>query len=298
MDIFSRKAVLGVAAALTAASAASMTAGAAMAAPATPAAAAARALPATTCFNPVPLSWPLVVQGNTGFRVVDIQYLLNQQIGAGLAPDGIFGPLTASAVRHFQAICGIAVDGKVGNQTWPRLTVQVQFGSTGSAVRAVQQNLNVFGADLAVDGIFGPLTQAAVRHFQATHGLVVDGSVGPRTWNTLVVNEPASAFNISLQAISPNPTTPGTATNVTVDFKNIKSTTASNVTLVIKVLNSAGTVVGSQSWTGQNVAPQQTLNETYTWTAAPAGTYTVEGLVQDSSGKTLQQAQAGTITVN
>ena len=119
---------------------------------------------------------PLVVQGDTGFRVVDIQYLLNQQIGAGLAPDGIFGPLTASAVRKFQAICGITVDGKVGNQTWPRLTVQVQFGSTGSAVRAVQQNLNVFGAGLAVDGIFGPLTQAAVREFQATHGLVVDGA--------------------------------------------------------------------------------------------------------------------------
>lgn len=296
MDTFSRKAVLGVAAALTAASAASMTAGAAMAAPATPAA--ARALPATTCFNPVPLSWPLVVQGNTGYRVVDIQYLLNQQISAGLAPDGIFGPLTASAVRHFQAICGIAVDGKVGNQTWPRLTVQVQFGSTGSAVRAVQQNLNVFGAGLAVDGIFGPLTQAAVQHFQATHSLDVNGIVGPRTWNTLVVNEPASAFNISLQAISPNPTTPGTLTNVTVDFKNISPTNASNVTLVIKVLNSAGTVVGSQSWPGQNIARDQTLNETYGWTAAPAGTYPVEGLVQDSSGKTLQQARVGTITVN
>ncbi|HEX3964582.1 MAG TPA: hypothetical protein VHZ03_49375 [Trebonia sp.] len=109
---------------------------------------------------------------------------------------------------------------------------------------------------------------------------------------------PAStANNISLEAVSPNPTTPGTATNVTVDFKNIRSTTASDVTLVTKILNSAGTVVGSQSRTGQNVAPQQTLNETYTWTAAPAGTYTVEGLAQNSSGKTLQQAQVGTITV-
>jgi hypothetical protein len=71
------------------------------------------------------------------------------------------------------------------------------------------------------------------------------------------------------------------------------------VTPVIEVLNSAGTVVGSQSWTGQNLTSQQTLNETCTWTAASsAGTYTVEGLVQDSSGKTLQQAQVGTITVN
>jgi hypothetical protein len=108
---------------------------------------------------------------------------------------------------------------------------------------------------------------------------------------------PASAANISMGAISPNPTTRGTATNVTVDFKNIRSTTASDVTLVTEVLNSAGTVVGTRSWTGQNVAPQQTLDETYTWTAAPAGTYTVEGLVRNSSGKTLQQAQVGTITV-
>jgi len=186
MGNFSRKAVLGVAAALTAASAASMTAGAANAAPAAPAAPTARALPAVTCFNPVPLSWPLVVQGNTGFRVVDIQYLLNQQIGAGLAVDGIFGPLTAQAVRKFQFACGITVDGKVGNQTWPRLIIQVQFGSTGSAVRAVQQNLNVFGYGLAVDGIFGSKTQAAVKNFQFHHGLVVDGIVGPRTWNRLV----------------------------------------------------------------------------------------------------------------
>ncbi|MCW2929205.1 MAG: glycoside hydrolase, family 6, partial [Actinomycetia bacterium] len=103
--------------------------------------------------------------------------------------------------------------------------------------------------------------------------------------------------NISLEAISPNPTTPGTATNVTVDFKNIRPTTVSDVTLVTKVLNSAGTVVGSQSWTGQNVATQQTLNETYTWTAAPTGTYTVEGIAQTSSGETIQQAQVGTITV-
>jgi hypothetical protein len=109
---------------------------------------------------------------------------------------------------------------------------------------------------------------------------------------------PASTPNISLQAISPNPPAPGTSTNVTVDFKNIGSTMASNVTLVTEVRNSAGTVVGSRSWTGQNVAPQQTLNKTYAWTAAsPAGTYTIEGLVQDSSGKTLRHAQVGTITV-
>ena len=109
---------------------------------------------------------------------------------------------------------------------------------------------------------------------------------------------PASPSSISLQAVSPNTTTPGTATNATVDFATTASAMASDVTVTVKVLNSAGTVVGSQPWTGQDIAPQEKLSETYTWrAAAPAGTYTVEGVVQDSSGKTLQQARVGTVTV-
>jgi len=109
---------------------------------------------------------------------------------------------------------------------------------------------------------------------------------------------PTGPVTISLQAISPDPSTSGTSTNVTVDFKNLGSAMASNLTLVTKVLNSAGTVVGSQAQTGQNVAPQQTLNTSYAWAAAPApGTYTIEALVQDSSGKTLEHAKVGTVTV-
>jgi hypothetical protein len=70
------------------------------------------------------------------------------------------------------------------------------------------------------------------------------------------------------------------------------------VTMTAKVLNPAGAVVGSQSWTGLNVAPQSKLSETYAWqAAAPAGNYTVEAIVQDASGKTLQQARVGAITV-
>jgi hypothetical protein len=100
-----------------------------------------------------------------------------------------------------------------------------------------------------------------------------------------------------LQAISPDAPTSGTSTNVTVDFKNNGSAMASNLALVTNILNSAGTVVGSQAQAGQNVSPQQTLNVSYAWTAASPGTYTIEGLVQDSSGKTLEHAQVGTVTV-
>jgi len=109
---------------------------------------------------------------------------------------------------------------------------------------------------------------------------------------------PAWTSRISPQAVSPSPTTPGILTNATVDFKNLGLTPASDATLVVEVRNSAGTLVGSQSWTGQNVAPQQALNETYTWRAAARpGTYTIEGLIQDAHGTTLQRAQAGTFTV-
>ena len=37
-----------------------------------------------------------------------------------------------------------------------------------------------------VDGVFGPMTEAAVRRFQRANGMVPDGIVGPKTWKKLV----------------------------------------------------------------------------------------------------------------
>jgi cell wall-associated NlpC family hydrolase len=39
--------------------------------------------------------------------------------------------------------------------------------------------------DVQVDGTFGPETEAAVKHAQALHHIVVDGVVGPETWRAL-----------------------------------------------------------------------------------------------------------------
>lgn len=60
----------------------------------------------------------------------------------------------------------------------------LQRGDRGDDVRALQRELNALGADppVDVDGIFGPGTEQAVRLFQASVGLAVDGLVGPRTW--------------------------------------------------------------------------------------------------------------------
>ena len=52
----------------------------------------------------------------------------------------------------------------------------------GLSVRHIQSALNrAINANLAEDGIAGPLTMAKIREFQQRNGLVVDGVVGPVT---------------------------------------------------------------------------------------------------------------------
>lgn len=67
----------------------------------------------------------------------------------------------------------------------PLVTVtvpQLQQGATGASVSSLQRLLD----DVAVDGIFGPNTEAAVRSYQSSHGLATDGIVGPHTWGSLL----------------------------------------------------------------------------------------------------------------
>ena len=141
--------------------------------------------------------WPLVKSGRTGELARTAQYLLRQR-GFDIAADGIVGPITDAAIRDFQKAENLAVDGIIGNQTWPQLIVQVQQGSQGDAVRAAQGQLRLRNlpqtVNLAVDGDFGPLTDAGVRAFQQALNdqnyltTPVDGIVGPVTWHALVAN--------------------------------------------------------------------------------------------------------------
>ncbi len=177
--------------------------------------------------------------GSRGPSVVQAQVMLNR-IGQNypsiprVATDGIFGQQTEAAVRRFQEIFNLTVDGIIGEATWyqlVRLYVGVtnlaelesqgqtfyainwqapnnlQSGSRGQKVSQLQYMLNVMAEyvpsipSVAVDGIFGPRTQEAVIAFQRFAGLPEDGLVGPQTWNALynraitLVKEPEIPFS-------------------------------------------------------------------------------------------------------
>jgi len=134
------------------------------------------------------LTWPLEKQGSTGEDVKTVQYLVTAQ-GHPTGVDGDFGPATKDAVQAFQSSRGLVADGVVGPHNWPQLIIQVQQGSNGDAVSAVQSQIHSRGdgaSQITIDGSFCPVTNDAVRAFQMLLGLSVDGIVGPQTWNHLV----------------------------------------------------------------------------------------------------------------
>ncbi|WGJ16082.1 peptidoglycan-binding protein [Methylocapsa sp. D3K7] len=59
------------------------------------------------------------------------------------------------------------------------------LGDRSQKVAELQRKLKALGENLDADGIFGSDTHAAVLAFQASHGLSVDGMVGPKTWAIL-----------------------------------------------------------------------------------------------------------------
>ena len=160
-------------------------------------------------------------QGSRGPDVALMQNYLNAlrrvvpSIPA-LSADGIFGPITHSAVAAFQRHFGLSADGIIGPITWYRIIDEynalqgstgpgpgpgtnppypgalIRVGSRGSDVSLIQSRLNALSrvfpaiATLNADGSFGPLTEASVIAFQRIFGLNADGIVGPITWERLM----------------------------------------------------------------------------------------------------------------
>ena len=135
--------------------------------------------------------------------------------------DGVFGPKMTATVKAFQKQFNLTADGVVGRSTWYKISyiyvsvkdlaeltsegetasgtlsdgtwngTTLRQGSTGAAVEQLQFWLNTLAQyesalpSVAVDGIFGSGTAAAVRAFQRRYGLTVDGVVGRTTWEQL-----------------------------------------------------------------------------------------------------------------
>lgn len=128
--------------------------------------------------------------------------------------DGIFGPTLLTSVKSYQMHDGLTADGIVGPLTWGKLESAspspsaaaaptfttasnfLQLGSTGPAVVKLQQLLNAQGYHLAADGVFGALTDTALRNFQASHGITVDGIAGPQTFS-LLNNTATASYSVN-----------------------------------------------------------------------------------------------------
>jgi murein DD-endopeptidase MepM/ murein hydrolase activator NlpD len=109
--------------------------------------------------------------------------------------DGVEGPLTRRAIVALQRRRGLAVDGVFGPRTrrvlgWrgrPGLGSRaMRSGNKGWDVAALQYLLQRAGSGAGrADGLFGPLTEAAVKRAQAAAGIAADGVAGPETLRAL-----------------------------------------------------------------------------------------------------------------
>lgn len=170
-------------------------------------------------------TWTHVVvttgRGDSGEAVMGIQAT---QLGAWidetpLSVDGIFGPDTEGRVFRFQGLWGLTLDGLAGQEVWSFVSAPpadlwplVKVGQTMAdnwRVRAVQNLLVHHGADIVVDGDYGPATGEALRQFQmGLRAVYVSTTTGQLDWPALVVtvgpgdNGPAVAAAQSLLPVT------------------------------------------------------------------------------------------------
>jgi peptidoglycan hydrolase-like protein with peptidoglycan-binding domain len=118
--------------------------------------------------------------------------------------DGVFGLQTEQVVNDFQQSNGLVADGVVGPITWSHVhpyreaSPTLQTGSLGPVVAMLQGVLKTgFGYPGAIDGIFGPATEAVVRQYQTDSGLPVTGIMDEQTWMA-----PAGAADATLESLS------------------------------------------------------------------------------------------------
>jgi murein DD-endopeptidase MepM/ murein hydrolase activator NlpD len=130
-----------------------------------------------------------------GPKVAAVQVALKRLGLYNATVDGVRGPLTKAAIVRFQRRRGLAVDGVVGPQTRrafgkrgrpPFGSRTMKRGDRGWDVAAMQYILARRGYPPgAIDAVFGPMTDTALRNFQRADGLTPDGLAGPMTIHAL-----------------------------------------------------------------------------------------------------------------
>jgi murein DD-endopeptidase MepM/ murein hydrolase activator NlpD len=134
-------------------------------------------------------------QASIPARVAPLQSALKElHLYSGFV-DGVRGPLTRHGIVALQRRRGLHVDGIAGPETrralgWrgrPGLGSRVMgYGDRGWDVAALQFLLQRAGHGPGrADGLFGPLTRAAVVRGQEASGIAVDGLAGPETIRSL-----------------------------------------------------------------------------------------------------------------
>ena len=165
-----------------------------------------------------------LTEGDTGRDVELIQRKLNRISGnfPGIPKiypaDGFFGKSTTEAVKKFQEVFGLDVDGLVGRATWNEIqfiynavkklyTVnseglriedvstkypgELSLGDNGEGVLNIQYYLSYISLfvptvqDTKLDGSFGPSTENSVKSFQKTYGLPENGIVDRATFDKM-----------------------------------------------------------------------------------------------------------------
>lgn len=135
-------------------------------------------------------------EGDRGSQIGKLQRLLRLH-QFDVAIDEVFGESTKQAVVEFQQKYELEASGIVHQETWNALRESLVYCVTDDAElsKGVRNPLATMQLqwllqrhrylDVIVDGHFGPVTQAAVIHFQSKYNLAADGVVTATTWAAL-----------------------------------------------------------------------------------------------------------------
>jgi peptidoglycan hydrolase-like protein with peptidoglycan-binding domain len=136
---------------------------------------------------------PQLQLGSQGQAVLELEQLLTKLQVYRQPAKGFFNEAVEFSVKLFQYRVFLRSDGIVGPLTWQALYTEapvnmpiLRFGSSGTEVSTVQEVLKISQHyNGKIDGDFGTLTEKAVRAFQKSFGIKIDGIVRQETWTAL-----------------------------------------------------------------------------------------------------------------